>query len=187
MSELIVVGFKGTHRAAEVLDQLVELNDSYVIDLKDAVAVYRTKGGELRVDLSVHPTGKEGATVGGLIGALLGALVAAPFTGGASTAAVAALAGSGALTLGTTGAVIGGEETSEQKKIYGISDDYVQQVGGMVQPEHSAVFVLADSVDPDGVTECFHGYGGTILRTTLPAEKAQRLQQVIGDRSVVTR
>jgi uncharacterized membrane protein len=86
MSELIVAGFKGTHRAAEVLDQIVERNAELAIHLKDAVAVYRTNGGKLRVDSSIQPTSKEGAVAGATIGMLIGSLLALPFTAGASAA-----------------------------------------------------------------------------------------------------
>ena len=42
MSELIVVGFKkDMYRASEVLNTLQEMNQSWVVDLNDAVAVYR--------------------------------------------------------------------------------------------------------------------------------------------------
>ena len=179
MSELMVVGFKGTHRASEVLTQVLDLNADWAIDLKDAVAVYRTKNGSLRVDDSVQATAGEGAVGGGLIGSLLGALLALPFTGGASAAVAAAAVGTGALTFGTTGAVIGAADAADWKELYGISEDFVTQVGGMVQPGDSALFILASIRHPEEVATRFRGYGGTILRTTLPREKAQRIQQEI--------
>ena len=43
MAELIVVGFKkDMYRASEVLNNLLELNDDWVVDLHDAVAVPRS-------------------------------------------------------------------------------------------------------------------------------------------------
>jgi hypothetical protein len=89
MADLIVVGFEGTRRAAEVLHQVQALNENWTVDLRDAVAAYRTHDGRLRVDQSVMPTSTEGAAWGGLLGGLLGAILAAPFTGGASVAAAA--------------------------------------------------------------------------------------------------
>lgn len=179
MSELIVVGFEGTRRGSEVLGQLFDLNLKGAIDLEDAVAVYRTKDGKLRVDESVQPTSEEGAAWGGLLGAMIGGLIMAPFTAGASAAGAAAAVGAGALTFGATGAVIGSEDALYMKDRYGISEDFVKQVGGLVQPGNSAVFVLADSQRPEEVTDYFKGYGGKILRTKLPPEKAQRLQQAM--------
>jgi uncharacterized membrane protein len=82
---LIVVGFKGTRRASEVLSEVQKLDESWVIDLKDGVSAYRTDDGELRIDQSMQATRGQGADLGLLAGALLGGLLAAPFTGGLST------------------------------------------------------------------------------------------------------
>ncbi len=189
MSGLTVVGFQGTHRAAEVLHQLLYLDASWTIDLnlRDAVAVYRSKDGQLRVDESVQVTSKEGAISGGLIGAMIGGLLAAPFTAGASTAAAAAAVGTGAVTFGATGAVIGHEDAAEMKERYGISEDFVNRVGGMVQPGQSALFILGDARNPEEVAKEFRGYGGTILQTTLAPEKAARVQQTIRSQSAAAR
>jgi len=54
MAELIVVGFKrDMYRASEVLNTLQEMNTNWVVDLHDAVAVYRDDNGKLRVDQSL--------------------------------------------------------------------------------------------------------------------------------------
>jgi uncharacterized membrane protein len=188
MTELLVVGFKGKHRAAEILNQLLELNVDWRIDLRDAVAVYRTDDGKMRFDQSVQPTTGEGAAAGGVLGGLLGGLLAgllaAPITGGASIpAATAAALGVSGVALGaTTGALIGADDAATWKEDYGISDDFVRQVAGMVQPGQSAVFVLARAASPEAIAERFRGYGGTVLRTTLPAAKAKKLQELLAAR-----
>jgi uncharacterized membrane protein len=179
MYDLIAIGFKGTHRASEVLGQIQELNERWAIDLRDAVAVYRGENGKLHIDQSVQPTEREGAAWGGLLGGLLGALIAAPFTAGMSVAAAAAAVGAGSLALGVPGAVIGADDASTWKDTYGISEGFVRQVSGMLQPGQSAVFVLAESGDPEKVAERFQGYGGTVLRTTLSPEKAEKLQELL--------
>jgi uncharacterized membrane protein len=178
-TELMVIGFEGKHRAAEVLDQLEAMNLSFAIDLKDAVAVYRTDDGRLRLDTSVQPTTEEGAAWGALLGGSIGALLLAPFTAGASAAVAATALGVGALTGGVTGAAIGADDADTWKRTYGISDEFVQQAGGMVQPGQSAVFVLARASDPAAVAEKFRGYGGKVLRTTLPKDSAAKLEQVM--------
>ena len=179
MSELIVVGFEGTHRAAEVLTRLEAMSASYAIDLEDAVAVYRTDDGRLRVDEYVQPTTKEGAASGALLGGLIGAILMAPFTAGLSAAAAAGTLGVGALSLGATGAVFGADDAARWKEATGISDEYVQEVGGMEQPGQSAVFVLARASDPASVAEQFRGYGGKVLRTTVAPEAAAKFQQLM--------
>ena len=73
MAELIVVGFKkDMYRASEVLNDLSRLNDDWVVDLHDAVAVYRDYEGKLRVDQSYQMTTGEGAGWGALWGLMIG-------------------------------------------------------------------------------------------------------------------
>ena len=189
MRGMVVVGFQGTHRAAEVLGQVLDLNASWTVNLNlhDAVAVYRSKDGRLRVDESVQATSTDGAVSGGLVGALIGSLLAAPFTGGASAAAAAAALGTGAVTFGATGAVIGHEEAADMKSKYGISEEFVQQVGGVVQPGQSALFVMATAFDPQDIANRFRGYGGTILYTDLPPVTSARIQQTIGAQGATAR
>src|SRR5260370_37687399 len=165
MAELIVVGFKkDMYRASEALNMVQDMNSSWMVDLSDAVAVYRDYKGKLRVDQSYQMTTGEGAAWGGLFGGMIGALLAAPFTGGAS--AVAALA-AGSLSGVALGATFGAIDADSWKEDYGISEDFLDRVGSMIQPGDSAVFVLARTISPDLVADAFHGYGGTIPRTTL--------------------
>jgi uncharacterized membrane protein len=179
MSELIVVGFHGKHRAAEVLDELQQLNEDWVLDLEDGVAAYRRENGRFRVEQSVSPTGTEGAVLGGSFGMMVGALLAAPFTAGASAAAAAAALGSSALATGALGAALGDIDASDWKTQYGISDDFVRQIGGMIQPGDSAVFALVRSANPAAVANHFAKYGGRLIRTSLSPAAAARLQDTI--------
>ena len=84
MRNLIVVGFHNQYRAAEVLNELRRLNDDWVVELDDAVAVYRDHGGNLRYQQSVAFTVGEGAALGELWGSLLGALLFVPIAAGAA-------------------------------------------------------------------------------------------------------
>ena len=181
MYELVAIGFKGTHRASEVLSQVQSLDDRWALTLRDGVVVYRTEKGKLHIDQSVQPTSKEGAAWGGLLGGLLGALIAAPLTAGVSVAAGAAAVGAGALAFGVPGAVIGADDAETWKDVYGISEDFVKQVGGMVQPGQSAIFVLAEAREPE-LGERFRGYGGMVLQTTLSSDKAKKLQELLAAR-----
>ena len=180
MHDLIAVGFTGRHRAAEVLEKLQSLDAKGTIELADAVAAYRTDDGRLRIDRSVGVTSKEGAALGGLIGAMLGSVIAAPLTAGASIVAAATAVGVGALSFGSAGAVIAGADAADWKASYGVPEEFVKQVGGMVRPGTSAVFAMVRSdADPIAIARQFQGYGGTVLRTSLVSAKAERLQKVI--------
>ena len=179
MAQLIVVGFKkDMYRASEVLNQLQDMDDDWVVDLHDAVAVYRDYNGKLRVDQSYQMTTGEGAGWGGLWGSLIGLTLAIPFTGGATAPAAAALA-TGALAGGAIGAGAGAMDASWWKDEFGIPDDFVKQIGGMVQPGDSAVFALLRSANPDVVAQTFRGYGGTILTTTLSRGQQQKVEDVL--------
>jgi len=166
MAELIVVGFKkDMYRASEALNMLQDMNSSWTVDLSDAVAVYRDYSGKLRVDQSYQMTTGEGAAFGGLFGGLIGALIAVPFTAGVSAAAAAVAAAS--LSGVALGATFGAVDAESWKNDFGISEDFVNRVGTMIQPGDSAIFALVRTIDPDLVADAFRGYGGTILRTTL--------------------
>ena len=182
MRDLIAVGFPGKHRAAEVLTELQAMNWGGKVDLADAVAVYRNEDGRLRMDVSVQPTSKEGGVAGGVLGIMLGGLLAAPFTAGASTAVAAGIVGAGAASLGTVGAVVGTTHASDWKDTWGVPEDFVKQVGGMVQPGTSAVFAQVEARDPKGVAERFRGYGGTVLRTSLKPATEIKLQQTLSEK-----
>ena len=179
MNDLIVVGFHGKHRAAEVLDELENMSADWTIDLQDGVAAYRRDNGRLRIESSLNPTEKEGVGLGGAFGLLVGGLLAAPFTAGASAAAAATAIGATAVGGGAMGAAIGGEDAFDWKGRFGISDDFVKEVGGMIQPGDSAVFALLSSSDPEEVADHFRRYGGTILRTTLNSDVADMVQRTI--------
>jgi uncharacterized membrane protein len=179
---LIVVRFHGKHRAAEVLSQLQELNDEWVIDLQDAVAVYRTDSGRLRTDRSFQMTPGEGAAAGGLLGAVIGGALLAPLTAGLSAAGAATAIGAGAAVAGLTGATLGGVSAEEWKRDYGVSPEFVREIGGMVQPGDSAVFALLRSVDPEFAAEKFRGYRGKVLWTSLSPANAAKLERVLANR-----
>jgi uncharacterized membrane protein len=183
MSNLIVVGFKkDMYRASEVLNQLSDMNDDWDLDLRDAVAVYRDYKGKLRVDQSYQMTSGEGAAWGGLWGSLIGltfGAIAAPFTAGASVAVAAGTMAAGALTGGAIGVAGGALDADSWKEDFGISQDFVEDVGAMVQPGDSAIFALVRRADPTKLTEQFRGFGGTILQSTLTQEQSDKVQAVL--------
>jgi uncharacterized membrane protein len=49
----------------------------------------------------------------------------------------------------------------------------------MIQPGDSAVFAIVGGANPEGIAEEFRGFGGTILRTTLPASVIDRVQDTL--------
>jgi uncharacterized membrane protein len=180
MSELIVVGFKNSrYRASEVLNQLRLMNQEWLVDLDDAVAIYRDVSGRLRIDQSFELTSGEGVAWGGLWGSLIGAVLALPFTAGASAGVAAAAAATGVLGGAALGAAGGAIDAAWWKEEFGISEDFVRSVGATVEPGDSAIFALLRTANPDEVVRRLGGYGGTVLRTSLSTEQAAKLQAVL--------
>lgn len=178
--ELTVVGFKkDMFRASEVLNKLISMDYDWVVDLRDGVAVYRDYSGQLRIDQSYRMTTGEGAALGGLLGSLIGAALALPFTAGASAAVAAGAVAAGALGGGALGATGGAIDAEWWKEDFGISNDFVQEVGRMVEPGDSAIFALIRTADPVYVAEQFRGYGGAVLRTSLNKEQSAKVQAVL--------
>jgi uncharacterized membrane protein len=154
-----------------------------VVDLHDAVAVYRDYKGKLRVDRSYQATTGEGAAYGGLIGLMIGATLAIPFTAGLSAAAAAGAVAAGAAGGTALGAGAGALDASSWKDEFGIPDEFIKRVGATVQPGDSAIFAILRVGDPQVVADHFRGYGGTILRTTLSREQQDKVERVLSGRA----
>jgi uncharacterized membrane protein len=182
MADLIVVGFKkDMFRASHVLNILQDMNETWVVDLHDAVAVYREYSGKLRVDQSYQMSTGEGAGWGSLLGMFLGAIIAIPFTGGTSAAAASAMA-AGTLGGAALGAGAGALNASTWKEDFGISEEFVRSVGTMIQPGDSAIFAMLRTLDRQLVADQFRGYGGTILSTTLSRDQQAKVEATLQSR-----
>ena len=179
MSDLIVVGFKNNRfKASDVLNQLRQMDEEWAVNLYDAVAVHRDDHGKLRIDQSYDPETGEGAAWRGLWGSLLGAILAIPFTGGVSAAAAAAAVGVGVLGVGALGATVGAVDADWWKEDFGISDEFVRDIGETIQPGDSAIFALI-SANPKQAVNRFSGYGGKVLSTTLSNKQAAKIEKVL--------
>ena len=178
MSNLVVVGFKKDRfRAAEALNKLRQLDFSWTGQLDDAVAVYRGYDGTLLIDQSYELTTGEGAGWGALWGSLIG-LVSAIFTGGATLPAAAAIAAAGTLGGAALGATIGGIGAKWWKEEFGISNDFVRNVGEMLEPGDSAIFAVLDGV-AHNFQSVFEDFGGKVLMTSLSEEQKEKIENVL--------
>ncbi|MBV9215905.1 MAG: DUF1269 domain-containing protein [Acidobacteria bacterium] len=181
MSNLIVIGFeKNRSIASEVLYKLRRLDEDWTIDLDDAVAVYRGDDGELRVDQSYQLSGREGAAWGSLWGALLGLTIAIPLTAGA-TAPVAASLAAGTVGGAAIGAATGAIDAKWWKEDFGIPDEFIREIGHMIQPGDSAIFMLATG-NTERATKQFEGVGGKVLMTSLSEEQKEKIEKVLNNR-----
>jgi uncharacterized membrane protein len=180
MAQLIVVAFSGDiSRAGEVLQTLRAMNDDWVVELEDAVAIYRDHAGKLRVDESNKITSGKEAAIGAFWGAFFGSLIAVPLTAGASGAVLAGTLAAtilGGSALGATGGVL---DATLWRKKFGIPEKFVKTAAGILQPRDSAILALLYAIDTERIDKEFRGYGGTVLQTTLTEEQAAKVQAVL--------
>jgi uncharacterized membrane protein len=181
-SAMIVVAFRDAHRAAEVLVELCRREWDWVADLDHAVVVGWNSRGNLRVQLSVDPT-KEGGAWARVWGSLLHLALLVPNTDGMTEAA-----GNVATELG---ALVGTEGRSGKravlnanwwKKTLRVSDEFMRDIGAMVQPGDSAVFMFLQTPKIVSVLKQLRNYGGTLLHFSLSQEQEETLKDALAFR-----
>lgn len=166
MADLVVVAYDGEDTADQVLNKLRQLQKEYLIDLEDAVVVVRDKNGKVRIKQAVPLVSLSavgGAAWGGLFGLLIGILFLNPLLGWLTGAAMGA--GAGALS----GALAD----------YGISDDFIKELGQTLQPGTSAIFMLVRRVNLDKALPELSKFGGKIIKTSLTHEQEARLKSAL--------
>ncbi|MBR0557136.1 DUF1269 domain-containing protein [Ciceribacter sp. L1K23] len=155
MSELIVIGYPDSQTAEGARNTLYQLSKEYLVEIKDAVVAEANDIGEIKLHQMVSMW-SIGASGGALWGLLAGILFFNPLIG------VAAGAGAGALAGALTD--------------YGINDNFMKDVAGVLQPGQAALFVLADRAASDKVIDKLSMHGGRIIRTNLDTSKEQELR-----------
>ncbi len=148
MEDLIVVAYDDEYKAQETMNVLRSLNDNWIVDLHDAIAVERNVNGKFNVLDSYQMTTGEGAGWGVLWGTVIGGLLFAPFTGGMSATAAAGTIAAGAMGGGALGGLTGAATASFDKDEFGLSEDFVYQVSQNIKPGSSAIFALVESSQP---------------------------------------
>ena len=166
MSTLIVLDFDGIHTADDVLNKVRSLQKEHLVDLEDACVVERDGAGKIHIKQAVNLTAVA-ATSGGTWGVLWGGLVGLLFLNPLAGMAVGALVGAGA------GAVSGSLAD------YGISNDFVKQLGETIPVNSSALFVLVKSVTEDKVFAEIEPYKPRVLKTSLSNEDEARLKAAL--------
>jgi uncharacterized membrane protein len=59
----------------------------------------------------------------------------------------------------------------------GIDHEFQREVRDLLQPGTSALFLVADKVQPEKTTEALSKYGGTVLKSSLSREAEEQLQE----------
>jgi uncharacterized membrane protein len=171
--ELIVVGFQGTYRAAQVLTDLRE-RGVHVFDLDQAITVSWEDRRNFIVQQSINLAHEEGSRWARLWGAFIKCTLFQPFTERLSQAAN---------KLSSREKTNGDGKTSEALtpdwwvSDVGIPDDFVRDVGALVQPGESAIITHAERFDPKMASSVLRDCGGSLVYTCLSDEQVSKVRQ----------
>jgi len=167
--ELIVVGFHGRHRAAEVLATLRQ-REANVFDLDQAITVSWEDRRNFIVQQSINLWREEGARWARLWGAFIKATLFQPFTDQLSTAATT-----------VAGRDNGNGESALTRDWWvsdlGIPDYFVRDVGALVQPGESAIIALAENFEPHLALGVLRECGGSLIYTSLSGDQVHKVRK----------
>jgi uncharacterized membrane protein len=173
--ELIVVGFQGKYRAAQVLNDLRQQGVD-VFDLSQAITVSWEDRRNFIVQQSVNLSCVERNCWPRLWGAFIKATLFQPFTERLSKAADK-LASSESP----------GESFPETTRDWwvsdlGIADNFLRDVGALVQPGESAIITLAERFNATVASRVLRERGGSLIYTCLSPEQVNKLNQKLAAR-----
>lgn len=158
MRNLIVVAYPTELKAEEVRLDFLKMQQSYLVDIEDAVVAVRKPDGKVKLRQMYNLTAG-GAVGGSFWGLLIGVLFMNPLLG----AVVGAGAGAAAGALADVG----------------INDNFMKELASSLTEGSSALFLLVRSELTDKVLEELKGTGGKIIRTSLSHEDEARLQAAL--------
>lgn len=160
MTDLIVVSFDTAATAFALRDELVKIQQNYLLDLEDIVVVTHETDGKVNLHQTANLTAMA-ATSGGFWGLLVGMFFLSPLTGAAIGA------GAGAL--------------SAQMTDMGINDEFMRGIGENLTPGTAALFVLVRKFNTDKVVAqlgAFHDKGH-IMQTSLSHDDEEKLRAAL--------
>ncbi|MCU1495865.1 MAG: rane protein of uknown function [Acidimicrobiaceae bacterium] len=158
MADLIAIGYPDEHTAGEAAREAERLAADFVIEPDQIAVIRRDQKGRYHVTTTHHEVAS-GATFGLFWGLLFGVLFFIPVLG------MVVGAGLGALT---------GLFTKLD-----IDSEFQQQVRDTLQPGTSALFLVVEKITSDKAIEALARFGGTVLKTSLPKDVEQEIQEAL--------
>lgn len=155
MSDLIVIGYEDAAKARQAYDQVLDMQQDFIVELRGLAIVEVDADGKTHVDTPQRIIGTT-AVAGALWGLLFGVLFFVPGM---------------ALLGGALGALVGKLNKS------GVDERFRAQVRDLLSPGHSAVVIMAAKVTEDKFAAGMQPFGGTILKTSLSDGDEKELAQ----------
>jgi uncharacterized membrane protein len=170
--ELVVVGFQSRYRAAQVLTELRQ-RGVHLFNLDQAITVSWEDRRNFIVQQSINLSREEGSRWARLWGAFIKATLFQPFTERLSKAAAKAANGDEQYK-GQEGATLTRDWWVSE---VGIPDDFVRDVGALVQPGESAIITLAEKFEPYLALSVLRDSGGSLIYTSLDDEQVSKVRK----------
>ena len=170
--ELVVVGFPGRYRAAQVLNDLRQRGLN-VFNLDQAITVSWEDRRNFIVQQSVNLAHSEGSHWARLWGAFIKATLFQPFSERMCKAATIV---AGAEHEHKNGALAPLTRDWWVKDV-GIPDNFVRDVGALVQPGESAIITLAEEFEPQIAASVVKDCGGSLIYTSLSLEQVNKVRK----------
>ena len=175
--ELVVVGYQGRYRAAQVLTDLRQ-RGMHLFDLDQAITVSWEDRRNFIVQQSINISRGEGARWARLWGAFIKATLFQPFTERLTKAA--------ATVAGSNGSDNGQHSSDDLTRDWwvadvGIPDEFVRDVGALVQPGESAIISLAEDFDPQQAASVLRDGGGSMIYTSLSEEQVSKVKRELNE------
>ena len=167
--ELIVVGFQGRYRAAQVLTELRQ-RGVHLFDLDQAITVSWEDRRNFIVQQSINLSREEGSRWARLWGAFIKATLVQPFTERLSLAAATV---AGQETVSTNGDSLARDWWVSD---VGLSENFVRDVGALVQPGESAIITLAEKLEPQQAASILRDCGGSLIYTSLSGDQMNKVR-----------
>lgn len=181
MSDLVAFVFRDQFRAPEVLNELRRRDWTWVQDLDEAVAVTVNEHGKTRVQLSVDPSTRDGASWARLWGSLLSTTLFLPLT------EVMVKAADG-LTFSPRQPLDHRRPPDESVvesqwwcDSLEASTNFKRDVAALMAGNASAIFMLLRERNTPAVLRQLSNYGDTIVHTSLSNEQDQKLVKLLGN------
>lgn len=151
-------------RAVSVLEIIQEKAKTAGVELEDAVVVYRTPAGEVRIKQGKQITSGKGARRGVVWGLIAGLILGGPIAG--------LLWGLG------IGAVYGAAVD------HGIDDHFLKRVGAKLERNHSAVLVMVSDDIADRAVAYLKTYDTEVIVSDLNEEAAKAAEKAAENEAV---
>lgn len=160
----VVVAYEGKDTGIAALETLHELSKRHEVKVRDAVVLYKTESGKLKLHPDNDMTAKKGGLTGGTAGLIIGLIMGGPIVGMAVGAATGAWAGN----------------------ISGVEKEVKQTLDEELLPDQSALCVLVKYAHWDVVRGEMARHNGRVVLSELTEEAAVALELLAADNAVAT-